>query len=167
MILEIKEFFNSLKDKKIVFIGLGNNYRSDDAVGCYIVEELQKRFYSDNIYFINSGIIVENYVNKIIKLNREVIIFVDAIRDKDFVNDFCIFTKDEIKNFTFSTHNISLSTIIEYLQTQQYIEYKLRPEIFVLGIKVNLLDFAEGLTEKTKNIADEIIEIINSSLNLK
>ncbi len=163
MVIDVKEFFNNLKHKKIVFVGLGNICRGDDAVGYYIVEELQKRFYCDNIYFVNSGIIVENYINKIVKLNTEVIIFVDAIRDKGFVNDFCILTKDEIKNFTFSTHNISLSTIIEYLQTQQYVDYKTNPEFYVLGVKINSTYFVEKLSEKTKNTADKIVEIIYSS----
>lgn len=164
MILDIENFFKNLKSKKIIFVGLGNVYRGDDGIGCYIIEGLQKKISLGNIYFFNVGVIIENYINKIIKLNSEAIIFTDAIRNKDFASEFCIFTKEEIKNYTFSTHNISLYTIVEYIQTQQYIKYRTKPEVYVLGVKTDSLDFVEILSEKTKNIADKIIKVVYSSL---
>ena len=38
---ELKKLFVSIKDKKTLFVGLGNYQRGDDAVGLYVVETLQ------------------------------------------------------------------------------------------------------------------------------
>jgi Ni,Fe-hydrogenase maturation factor len=40
---EIKKLFTSAKDKKTLFVGLGNYQRGDDAVGLYIIEQLQSK----------------------------------------------------------------------------------------------------------------------------
>jgi len=38
---ELKLLFSSIKDKSILYVGLGNSQRGDDAVGLYIIEQLQ------------------------------------------------------------------------------------------------------------------------------
>jgi len=40
---ELKKLFTSAKDKKSLFVGLGNYRRGDDAVGLYIIEQLQSK----------------------------------------------------------------------------------------------------------------------------
>lgn len=40
---ELKTLFESIKDKEILFAGLGNYQRGDDAVGLYIIEQLQSK----------------------------------------------------------------------------------------------------------------------------
>jgi len=41
---ELKKLFISIKDKRTLFVGLGNYQRGDDAVGLYIVEQLQSKY---------------------------------------------------------------------------------------------------------------------------
>jgi len=40
---ELKKLFTSIKDKRILFVGLGNYQRGDDGVGLYIVEQLKSK----------------------------------------------------------------------------------------------------------------------------
>jgi len=40
---ELKRLFTSIKDKRTLFVGLGNYQRGDDATGLYIVEQLQSK----------------------------------------------------------------------------------------------------------------------------
>jgi|GEM_PF-5196557 len=40
---ELRELFTSIKNKKTLFVGLGNYQRGNDAVGLYIVKTLQKK----------------------------------------------------------------------------------------------------------------------------
>ena len=45
---ELKKLFTSIKDKRTLFVGLGNYQRGDDAVGLYIVEQLQSKYKKKN-----------------------------------------------------------------------------------------------------------------------
>lgn len=145
--------------KKVVFVGIGNVLKSDDGVGCYIVDELSKRINKGNVFFINAGLSVENYLNKILNLSADVVIFIDAA--KNFLDkDFCFLQKEQLFNNTFSTHNISLSTLIEFLESQAKQQYNKNLEIYVLAIKIKSSDFNEGLTEITKSVADRVINMI-------
>jgi hydrogenase 3 maturation protease len=164
---DLKSFIKNIKDKKVLFIGVGNVLKSDDGVGCYIVEELNKKILKTNFYFINTGVVVENYLGKIVDINPDVIVFVDALKvnfQSEQKNKFFIFEKEQLLNYTFSTHNISLSTIIEFLNTELKEKFNKDVEIYILGVKPNSLDFGESLTEETKKFADEIIENIYSYL---
>jgi hydrogenase 3 maturation protease len=164
---DLKSFIKNIKDKKVLFIGVGNVLKSDDGVGCYIVEELNKKILKTNFYFINAGVVVENYLGKIVDINPDVIVFVDALKvnfQSEQKNKFFIFEQEQLLNYTFSTHNISLSTIIEFLNTELKEKFNKDVKIYILGVKPNSLDFGESLTEETKKFADEIIENIYSYL---
>jgi hydrogenase maturation protease len=145
----LKEF---IKNKKVVFVGIGNTLRGDDWVGCYFVEELSKKIKNDKINFINAGLCLENYLSKIVKLNPEVVIFVDAYRG-EVEQPYLLLNKDEIQNLTFSTHNISLVTIIEFLEKDLT-----DTQFYVLTIKPQSLKIQEGISEGTKKLVDTMIE---------
>jgi hydrogenase 3 maturation protease len=145
----LKEF---IKNKKVVFVGIGNTLRGDDGVGCYFVEELSKKIKNDKISFINAGLCVENYLSKIVKLNPEVVIFVDAYSG-EVKQPYLLLNKDEIQNLTFSTHNISLVTIIEFLEKDLT-----DTQFYVLAIKPQSLKIQERISEGTKKLVDTIIE---------
>jgi hydrogenase 3 maturation protease len=145
----LKEF---IKNKKVVFVGIGNTLRRDDGIGCYFVEELSKKVKNDKINFINTGLCVENYLSKIVKLNPEVVIFVDAYRG-EVEQPYLLLNKDEIQNLTFSTHNISLVTIIEFLEKDLT-----DTQFYILAIKPQSLKIQEGISEETKKLVDTIIE---------
>jgi len=40
---ELRELFTLIKNKRILFVGLGNYNRGDDAVGLYMVNNLKKK----------------------------------------------------------------------------------------------------------------------------
>ena len=145
----LKEF---IKNKKVVFVGIGNTLRGDDWVGCYFVEELSKKIKNDKINFINAGLCLENYLSKIVKLNPEVVIFVDAYRG-EVEQPYLLLNKDAIQNLTFSTHNISLVTIIEFLEKDLT-----DTQFYILAIKPQSLKIQEGISEETKKLVDTIIE---------
>ncbi|MFQ3675398.1 MAG: hydrogenase maturation protease [Endomicrobiia bacterium] len=147
--------------KKTVFIGLGNVLKNDDGVGVYIIEKLITkcgRELNNGVKLFNVGVSLENYLNKIVLLMLEKIIFFDALSSKqDLKEKVKIISKQEIQNYTFSTHNVSLTTIIEYLQL--HIKENI-PEIYVVGIKGYNFDFGENITEEVKNTADIVVKQI-------
>ena len=63
---------------KTAIMGFGNPVRSDDAVGCYVIEQLQKkRIESDSISLFDMGTGAFEVLFKLLGHNR--IIIVDAV----------------------------------------------------------------------------------------
>ncbi|MCX7715847.1 MAG: hydrogenase maturation protease [Endomicrobia bacterium] len=162
--LTIGSLVTKLRDKNVVFIGLGNKLRCDDAVGCYIVEQLKERISLKNFIFFNVETNIENYINQIVNKQPDVIIFIDATKNIPISgsenNDYILLTKDQLQNFTFSTHNISLSTIIEFILDQSKLNYNKSPLVYVMAVKIFSLELAAEMTLQSKHIADKIINDI-------
>lgn len=147
-----------LAGKHIVFVGLGNIYRGDDFVGCYIVERLKEKVDKKNFYFLNVGEVVENYINKILVIKPEYIFFVDALRTNNETEDVLLLTPQQVQNYTFSTHNISLSTIIDFIKLRAEEEFNFNPKIYIIAVKTVTTKLSEGLSEQTKSVADRFVE---------
>jgi len=76
---ELKKLFTSIKDKRTLFVGLGNYQRGDDAIGLYIVEQLQSK-YKKKITYLIAETTPENYFSILTSRDLDVIIFFDACR---------------------------------------------------------------------------------------
>lgn len=148
------------KNQHVVFVGIGNKLRSDDAVGCYIVNRLKEKINLENFHFIDAGETVENYLNKILSYKPDYIIFVDAVKTEFCMKNFLLLSPDKLQNYTFSTHNISLPTLVEFVEKYAEQEMKYKPVIYILAVKIKTTKFAEQLSEETKMVADKFVEDI-------
>ena len=136
---------------KISLCGMGNKARGDDGFGPYVIENVQE---TDNIKKIDCGLHPENYLNKILTLNSDLIIFFDTIKKKDA--KIVLLKNEEIieKNpVSVSTHNLPFSAIYQYLRENT------KAEIFLFGVSAR--SYQEFVGE-TKDIADRICTILNN-----
>jgi hydrogenase maturation protease len=133
----------------ILLCGMGNIERGDDGFGPYVVDHLGS---TDHIKILDCGMYIENYLNKIVDINADLIILLDTI-DYDSKDIILIRNEEIIKDQSLSitTHNLPFNTIYDYLRTQ------CRAEIWLLGVKPISYD---SFTERTKTCADRIIQIM-------
>jgi len=145
------ESFKSLlghKDKKILFIGIGNVLRSDDGAGVYICSNIKKSQHIDTLIVEVS---IENYIKKINDLNPDILVLVDCA-DLNKVPGYAeLLPVERIKDFTTNTHNISLKRVSEFF----------RMKVFVLGIQPYSVTIGESMSTQVKESADRIIKNIN------
>jgi hydrogenase maturation protease len=136
---------------KILLCGMGNKYRGDDGFGSYVVENIHD---TDVIKTIDCEIYPENYLNKIISFEPDVILFLDTIK-KD--GSKAILLKDEeiLENnpLSISTHNLPFTSIYQYLKKNS------EAHIWLLGIRPKSY---ERLTQETLEMAQQIISVFNS-----
>ena len=135
----------------ILFTGIGNVLRSDDGVGVYICQHL-KPSTSWSVLIVETSI--ENYIGKINQSGADVLILVDCV---DFGKDpgyQDIMPVDELLDFTFHTHNISLKKIAELF----------RMPAWILGIQPADTSFGEKLSLPVRDAAGSIIQMINSAM---
>jgi hydrogenase maturation protease len=136
---------------KILLCGMGTKDRGDDGFGPYIVEHVQE---TNNLKKIDCNIYPENYLNKILSFDPDLIIFFDTIK-KEGIKKLILRNEEILKNnpISVSTHNLPFSAMYQFLRGNT------KAEIFLLGISAN--SYSE-LSRETKDIADQICNIFNN-----
>ncbi|WP_367269933.1 hydrogenase maturation peptidase HycI [uncultured Methanobrevibacter sp.] len=137
-------------------MGVGNELKCDDGVGPYIIKKLQAEDIEDmdKLLFINAETVPENFTGKLRKENPSHIIIVDACLMGGEPGDVKIVDKYDFANIGISTHSMSLSYFVKYLERDN--DFKI---IFV-GIEPESMDFSEKLTENVEKSAYEFIDIL-------
>ncbi|MEI6048394.1 MAG: hydrogenase maturation protease [Bacteroidota bacterium] len=138
----------SQKDKKKLFVGIGNLLKTDDGVGVYISKKIKNK---DNISSLTVEVSIENYIGKINSLNPDILILIDCVDMKLATGTFKLLTLNQIQDMTFNTHNISLRRLSEFFSMP----------VYILGIQPVIIDFGENISYLVKNVADKIIKQIN------
>ena len=136
---------------RILLCGIGNKDRGDDGFGPYIVENIQE---SDCLRKIDCTLFPENYLNKMVNENPDLIIFLDAVKRQ---GSQTVLLKDGeiLKNnpISVSTHNLPFSAIYQFLKANT------QAEIWFLGVKPSSF---EKMSAATKTVANKIINALNS-----
>jgi len=138
----------SRKDKKILFVGIGNLLKRDDGVGVYISNRIKNR---DNITSLTVETSIENYIGKINSLKPDLLVLLDCMELQSDPGAFKLLELNQIQDITFNTHNISLNRLSDFFTMP----------VYVLGIQPEKVDFGENISYLVINIADKIINEIN------
>jgi hydrogenase 3 maturation protease len=136
------------KEKKKLFVGIGNLLKSDDGAGVYISKKIKQK---GNISSLTVEASIENYIGKINSLNPDILILIDCVEMKEVAGTYKLLTLSQIQDLTYNTHNISLKRLSEFFCMQ----------VFVLGIQPEKIEFGENISYLVKDVANKIIKQIN------
>ena len=151
---QLRDFLTDYE--KLIILGVGNELKCDDGVGPFIIKKLQAEDIEDmdKLLFINAETVPENFTGKLRKENPSHIIIVDACLMGGEPGDVKIVDKYDFANIGISTHSMSLSYFVKYLERDN--DFKI---IFV-GIEPESMDYSEKLTENVEKSAYEFIDIL-------
>lgn len=147
--LQLNEFLKGYE--KLLILGVGNELKRDDGVGPFIVDNLDEK---DNVICINAKTVPENFTGKIRKEQPSHVIIVDACLMGGEAGDIKIVDKDDFVNIGISTHSMSLSYFVKYLERDN--DFKI---IFV-GIEPETMDWGEKPTEQVEKTAYYFIDLL-------
>ena len=157
--------------EKLIILGIGNELKYDDGVGPFIISELNKLNLNENVLLINAQTVPENFTGKIRKENPSHIILIDACLMGLNPGDYKIVNEDDFVNIGISTHSMSLSYFVKFLNQDNILFIGIEPELLELidqdslgSLDKDLMDFQGELTENVKRSASEIIEIFGELL---
>jgi hydrogenase 3 maturation protease len=136
------------KDKKKLFVGIGNLLKKDDGVGVFISRRIKT---NDTILSLTVEASIENYIGKINSMDPDILILIDCVDMEAATGTFKLLSLRQIQDLTFNTHNISLRRLTEFFTMQ----------VYVLGIQPEKVDFGENISYLVKNVAEKIIKQIN------
>lgn len=157
--------------EKLIILGIGNELKYDDGVGPYIISELNKLDLNDNVYLINAQTVPENFTGKIRMESPSHIIIIDACLMGLKPGEFKIVNEENFANIGISTHSMSLSYFVKFLNLDNILFIGIEPQslelidqdsLGVLG--ADSMDFNGELTEDVEKSANEIIDILGEIL---
>lgn len=138
-------------------MGIGNELKCDDGIGPFIVNELMD-LENDNLIIINGRTVPENFTGKIRKEQPSHVILVDACLMGCNPGEFKIVNKDDFVNIGISTHSMSLSYFVKYLEQDN--DFKI---IFV-GIEPKSMEYCDKPTHIVQEGAYKFINILKGIL---
>lgn len=145
-----------LKDcEKLIVLGVGNELKCDDGVGPFIIRKLKEEgIENKNLLLINAETVPENFTGKIRKENPTHLIIVDACLMGGRSGDMKIVDKYDFANIGISTHSMSLSFFVRYLEKDTDFG------IIFVGIEPESMDYSENLTQNVEKAAYEFIDAL-------
>ena len=152
-------------------MGIGNELKYDDGVGPYIISKLNLLDLNDDVLLINAQTVPENFTGKIRKENPSHIILIDACLMGLDYGDYKIVDKEDFVNIGISTHSMSLSYFVKFLNQDNILFIGIEPQFLELidqdslgPLDVDLMDFNGELTYNVEKSANEIIELFGEIL---
>lgn len=136
------------KNKTILFAGIGNRLKSDDAIGIIICENLIETD-RKKVLIVESGI--EKFVGKINSIAPDILLLVDCTDFNEKPGFVKLIPIEEVLDHTMHTHTISVRRISEFFEMPT----------FILGIQPEFVGFGEDVSLRVLESADKIIKYIN------
>ncbi|MCR5027183.1 MAG: hydrogenase maturation peptidase HycI [Methanobrevibacter sp.] len=152
-------------------MGIGNELKYDDGVGPFIISKLNNEDLNENVLLINAQTVPENFTGQIRKENPSHIIIIDACLMGLNPGDYKIVNSDEFTNIGISTHSMSLSYFVKFINPDKIIFLGIEPQSLELidqdslgVVRADLMEFNGQLNENIEKSALEIIEIFKEIL---
>ena len=133
---------------KVIILGIGNTLRSDDGAGSILASRIK-----DGVPFLvwDAGLNPENYLNRIIKEKPDTLVLIDAADFGGEAGELRIMEAEEIQTSNlFSTHNASLSLLINYLQSN------IKTNIIVLIIQPKTIALGDTLSPEVSAVLNSL-----------
>ncbi len=159
---KLEGYLHSLiRSRKYVVMCIGNVLRRDDGVGPYIGNKLLDYGLQDVV--INCEMCPENYIGKLLSIDVDLVLMIDAIFDERYNVGTVLLTKlptavEDIIPVT--THTIPLNYLVNIVKT-----FRPSVEFYLLGIVVQDLRFGEGLSPGVHQVAEKLIKILKKVLS--
>jgi hydrogenase 3 maturation protease len=147
---ELSNFLNGAK--KLAILGIGNELRTDDALGPYIVENINIK--NPSVLIENVGSVPEAFTRSLAEFGAERIILIDAADMQKAPGHMELVTKDRIAGIALSTHSMPLSFLMMYL------EQETGAHTILLGVQPRNIQFGEGMTPEIQGVAEKIIRTL-------
>ncbi len=142
---------------KLLIVGIGNTLRSDDGVGAYVCEKMERL----NLPGTTTIIVQQLQVEMIEEMSHyDHVIIVDASATNDTIQFEPL--QENLQQTVSSSHHVNASLI----QTLSQKLYNKTLSLYLCAIPGSNFDTGDSLTMRTKHLAEEAIVIITSWIKI-
>jgi hydrogenase maturation protease HycI len=151
---ELEERLRGISPERVVFVGVGNRMRGDDAIGPALIDHIK-----DEVpHAIDADGVPENVTASIRRLNPKVIIFLDAASLGESPGSARIVEAGEMQKLESSVHNFSLDVVMEYLEAAA------GADVFLVGVQPERIGEGESISRELKKPLEDIASILISAI---
>ncbi len=139
-------------NKRLAVVGIGHELRGDDAVGLYIIRELQAQLPpQEYMVLFKAGAVPENMTGVLRRFQPDTVLLIDAVDMGKPPGTPGLFEACDTTHFTASTHTLPLSVFADYLTKE------IGCRVLLLGIQPLQLALAKDISTPVQHGANTII----------
>jgi hydrogenase maturation protease len=142
---------------RILVVGVGNTVMRDDGLGVYTLERVKEQELPANVDTVEAGTALMDALPDLKPYDK--VIFIDAVQsDSEGVHTMRLLDFKGQLDSSFNAHEMG----IEETLRMRLLEDKVLPEIVIMGIKPEKIEFG---TELSDNVASKIPELAEAVLD--
>ncbi len=137
-------------------VGIGNTLRSDDAVGCFIADQLAATLQNNTAHqVINAEDVIENHVFRIADSTVKHVLLIDAVQGSGQATGSLVLGRlaDIEAGGGYSTHKLALAVAGDLLERHG-------KQVYLLGIAAENIDFGLQMTQDIQDSAAAVIALV-------
>jgi hydrogenase maturation protease len=146
-------------ERSIVLLGIGNEFRGDDAIGHLLAQGLQEQDLP-GLKAFPVGISLENATHLVARHGAEVLILVDAVSNPERpLGEWGFFAPEALGSFIHSTHSVPLSLFVAYWRQEI-------PglEVHFIGVNIHGTDTFKAVSPEILAARTELVERFTEAL---
>ena len=156
---EVKHRLMRCGRTKIILLGIGNEFRRDDAIGLTVIDKLAAFVHDPLVILIKCHDAPERFTGHVKRLEPTCIIIIDAADFGGFPGQTHIFELEELENLALTTHRPSLAVLGEYLRAET------AADVFVIGIQPANQEYGEGMSRTANRASVQVVDALRTALN--
>ena len=149
------------KMSRVAIVGIGSEFRGDDAAGVLVARNLKKSVKSPNVLVIEAGVAPENFTSEIRKFKPSHVILIDAADFKAEPGTVRLFKDLSVAiGQSISTHKLSLSILSDYLHDQT------SAKVLLIGIQPAGAEMGSKMCKKVEDSVNELTKVLAKNMRL-
>lgn len=142
------ELLKKLKDSSsILILGMGDELNPSDNIGIQTVKKI-KKLKLNKIKTLLTGTSPESFTNRIRRINPSHLLIIDSTEMNENPGTIKIIDKDKVTGQNFSTHSLSISFLIDY------VEKSIGSKVILIGIQPATGNDHEKVQENIQELTD-------------
>jgi hydrogenase 3 maturation protease len=153
----------STKQPRIAILGVGNQFRSDDAAGVLIARALSERacaLDTEHVLIIEAGHAPENTTGQLRKFAPDLVLIIDAAKMGEKPGTIQWIPEESIDGMSASTHSLPLSMLARYLTLE------IDCTVVLLGIQSISNEVQDGISMEVAQAIQEIADELDQALRI-
>ncbi|MHA1301480.1 MAG: hydrogenase maturation protease [Candidatus Helarchaeota archaeon] len=146
-------------NSRIAIVGIGNEFRYDDAAGLEVVRNLNKKLKTQKptktILLVEGETAPHGKINEIIDWNPTHLIMLDSAELNKPPGTIEFVRKEEMHQFSTTSHSGSKTILLDFL-----IATLKNLKIFIIGIQVEKIIYEKGISESVQKAIEQLTEIL-------
>ncbi|MBN1125463.1 MAG: hydrogenase maturation protease [Sedimentisphaerales bacterium] len=149
---QLRNRLSNIRPERIVILGMGHELRGDDGVGPMICRTLNKQI---RTHVIDVGTTPENYIQRIVRLEPQVLLIIDAADNDNPPGTAQLWNPDHLADISTGTHCPSPRLFVDLIRRQ------ISLDCIFLTIQPAHIELGSALSKSVNVTARKLIHFLN------